>query len=71
MTKAVQALKAVTPPLDERSKYLRRLVVRTLHGGERGPRRFVDVTRRNHARGSTTTSCAIAPTTRNGRDATA
>src|SRR5271170_7890659 len=27
---------AVSPPLDERSKYLRRLVVRTLAGGERG-----------------------------------
>jgi transketolase len=33
---AMHALKAVTPPLDERSRYLRRLVVRTLHGGERG-----------------------------------
>jgi transketolase len=33
---AVQALKTATPPLDERSKYLRRLVVRTLAGGERG-----------------------------------
>jgi transketolase len=29
-------LQAVSPPLDERSKYLRRLVVRTLAGGERG-----------------------------------
>jgi transketolase len=29
-------LKTVTPPLDERSKYLRRLVVRALEGGERG-----------------------------------
>ena len=25
-----------TPALDERSKYLRRLIIRTLHGGERG-----------------------------------
>jgi transketolase len=36
---AAQALKAFnrpTPPLDDRSKYLRRLVVRTLHGGGRG-----------------------------------
>src|SRR6201981_3515792 len=30
------ALNLATPPLDERSKHLRRLVVRTLHGGERG-----------------------------------
>jgi len=30
------ALTAVSPPLDERSKYLRRLVVRALQGGERG-----------------------------------
>jgi transketolase len=30
------ALRMVTPPLDERSKYLRRLVVRALAGGERG-----------------------------------
>src|SRR5215471_19303945 len=29
-------LTAVSPPLDERSKYLRRLVVRALEGGERG-----------------------------------
>ena len=29
-------LNLATPPLDERSKYLRRLVIRTLHGGERG-----------------------------------
>ena len=33
---AVQPLKLATPPLDERSKYLRRLVVRALGGGERG-----------------------------------
>ena len=33
---AAQALDLATPPLDERSKYLRRLVVRTLQGGERG-----------------------------------
>ena len=33
---AVQPLKLATPPLDERSKYLRRLVVRALAGGERG-----------------------------------
>jgi transketolase len=33
---AVHALRSVTPALDERSKYLRRLVVRALHGGERG-----------------------------------
>jgi transketolase len=30
------ALKLATPPLDERSKHLRRLVVRALQGGERG-----------------------------------
>src|SRR5262249_23695215 len=39
LTMAVRAEAALTlpsPPLDERSKYLRRLVVRTLHGGERG-----------------------------------
>ena len=35
-TEAVQWLKLATPPLDERSKYLRKLVVRTLEGGERG-----------------------------------
>ena len=29
-------VKLATPPLDERSKYLRRLVVRALEGGERG-----------------------------------
>ena len=33
---AVQIIKPATPPLDERSKYLRKLVVRTLEGGERG-----------------------------------
>ena len=33
---AVQFIKAATPPLDERSKYLRKLVVRALEGGERG-----------------------------------
>jgi transketolase len=33
---AAQALKTATPPLDERSKYLRRLIVRALAGGERG-----------------------------------
>jgi transketolase len=32
----VPMLKLATPPLDERSKYLRRLVVRALEGGERG-----------------------------------
>ena len=32
---AVQPLKLATPPLDERSKYLRRLVVRALAGVER------------------------------------
>jgi transketolase len=32
----VQALDRGKTPLDERSKHLRRLVVRTLHGGERG-----------------------------------
>ena len=31
-----QLLNLATPPLDERSKQLRRLVIRTLHGGERG-----------------------------------
>src|SRR5882757_7629620 len=35
-TEAVQWLKFATPPLDERSKYLRKLVVRALEGGERG-----------------------------------
>src|SRR6202023_2474541 len=33
---AAPALTLATPPLDERSKHLRRLAVRTLHGGERG-----------------------------------
>jgi transketolase len=33
---ATQPLTLASPPLDERSKYLRRLVVRTLEGGERG-----------------------------------
>ena len=33
---AAPAIAAASPPLDERSKYLRRLVVRTLAGGERG-----------------------------------
>jgi transketolase len=33
---AVPMLKLATPPLDERSKYLRKLVVRALEGGERG-----------------------------------
>jgi transketolase len=36
MAPAMQAPDVATPPLDERSKYLRRLVVRTLAGGERG-----------------------------------
>jgi len=36
VSQAVQVLERATPPLDERSKYLRRLVVRTLAGGERG-----------------------------------
>lgn len=35
-TEAVQFLKLSTPPLDDRSKYLRKLVVRALAGGERG-----------------------------------
>jgi transketolase len=35
-TEAVQLFKLATPPLDERSKYLRKLVVRALAGGERG-----------------------------------
>jgi len=33
---AVPFIKLATPPLDERSKYLRKLVVRALEGGERG-----------------------------------
>jgi len=33
---AAQPLTLASPPLDERSKYLRRLVVRALEGGERG-----------------------------------
>jgi len=33
---AAQPLTIASPPLDERSKYLRRLVVRALEGGERG-----------------------------------
>jgi transketolase len=33
---AASVLKIATPPLDDRSKYLRRLVVRALAGGERG-----------------------------------
>jgi transketolase len=33
---AVQFIGPATPPLDERSKYLRKLVVRALEGGERG-----------------------------------
>src|SRR6476469_5925299 len=33
---AVPCIKLATPPLDERSKYLRKLVVRALEGGERG-----------------------------------
>src|SRR5690242_14973630 len=33
---AVPLIKLATPPLDERSKYLRKLVVRALEGGERG-----------------------------------
>src|SRR6202043_893464 len=36
LAQAAPALNLATPPLDERSKHLRRLVVRTLHGGERG-----------------------------------
>jgi len=34
--RAEATLTLASPPLDERSKFLRRLVVRTLHGGERG-----------------------------------
>jgi transketolase len=33
---AVPLIKLATPPLDKRSKYLRKLVVRALEGGERG-----------------------------------
>jgi transketolase len=33
---AVPLIKLATPPLDERSKYLRKLAVRALEGGERG-----------------------------------
>ncbi|MFY9687132.1 MAG: transketolase [Pseudolabrys sp.] len=33
---AMPLIKLATPPLDERSKYLRKLVVRALEGGERG-----------------------------------
>src|ERR1700693_5749705 len=36
VVQAAPALNLATPPLDERSKQLRRLVVRTLQGGERG-----------------------------------
>jgi transketolase len=35
-TQAAQPLKLASPPLDARSKHLRRLVVRALEGGERG-----------------------------------
>src|SRR3954468_14221567 len=34
--RAEATLTLASPPLDERSKFLRRLVVRTLQGGERG-----------------------------------
>src|SRR6476619_5570215 len=33
---AVKVIKPTAPPLDERSKYLRKLVIRALEGGERG-----------------------------------
>jgi transketolase N-terminal domain/subunit len=36
VSQATQEIDVTSPSLDERSKYLRRLVVRTLHGGERG-----------------------------------
>ena len=36
MMRAVDNLSLASPPLDERSKYLRRLVVRCLDKGERG-----------------------------------
>lgn len=36
MTAVLQALRRESPPLDERSRYLRRLAVRTLDKGERG-----------------------------------
>jgi transketolase len=36
LAQAAQIVRAASPPLDERSKYLRRLVVRALAGGERG-----------------------------------
>src|ERR1700682_1424187 len=36
MAAQAAALNLATPPLDERSTHLRRLAVRTLHGGERG-----------------------------------
>lgn len=36
MTAALEAIRLDSPPLDERSKYLRRLVVRCLEMGERG-----------------------------------
>jgi transketolase N-terminal domain/subunit len=57
-------------PLDERSKYLRRLVVRTLQGGERGhvgsSMSLVEIIAY-----CTTTFCAFVPTNRNGDGATA
>src|SRR6187431_2839303 len=36
IAEAIDGIRAATPPLDERSKYLRRLVVRGLAGGGRG-----------------------------------
>jgi len=35
-TEALRMVELATPPLDDRSKYLRKLVVRTLAGGQRG-----------------------------------
>ena len=34
--RSLTLIKLATPPLDERSRYLRKLVVRALEGGERG-----------------------------------
>ena len=49
-SRSLEVTRTATPPLDERSKYLRRLVVRALEGRRARPYRLVDVADRDHAR---------------------
>ena len=55
VSQATQEIDVTQLSLDERSKYLRRLVVRTLQGGERG---HVEGTARHHQQAQARAGCA-------------